>query len=844
MTDKLDGLATNGSLKFISDQSYTYNSATNVGEVYAVEHTSEGDIFFVRTDTSKVRTVSGDDIYGMKDTQAVDTEKQEWRDVSADNMFYELDSKKKKIPIKKGYYLPYRSKEMKELHDKDPSKAVIICNNEKEVDYLLANGQPSTTFIGGAKWANCTYLDGFRSMTGKKIILVDPKKSSGLSDLAGMVGKVGLNTFFDVPPPDITYPTNIEDILGYVENAKERCKKRPKELISLIENNDYFELISNSEDEQIFFLDKTSNTTFKFSSFDCSKPANLSRITGGVEALWFLARTLMDIKAASVDQVYAWDDKESIALIVRAIQYVSARKGIAIPENHDRGALILKGVLHYHLGEQVYCPEDNTFLTIREARELEQHMLIRAHTNISLVEDSLPKDLRIDILKALRNFSWEDEYYADLFLGFLVSTLAAGVLDWRPQCWIVAPAGSGKTKMNEEVSDRFLGEFKLESKGDSTSAGIRLHSASHKVVHLLNNYSTSRPTYQLKQDMDFFVSCSDAGQGARRQANHKVPNTPNTPFLINSTGDLVHSNKEWKDRFMVLGLSPERQKEKKWSDILEEYKKAWGDKVDKQGLAASWCIRGLPSYLKVIKQVKAFMEEPENTNARYTARAIDQYAPIIAGALCWTFGHDVRVLDEEVRRRTKLLLSKLNIAQEEAEHSYMECLRQIRALEISIDSPDRRVYNHKMKLGEAVLYYLYSEKGRSAKNKRHPAVLCLKAKLRSLDIKVLRDNERIVIPKDDHTALKNSLKHTEFYNSNLITLLGDCPGANKNYKFRDGSELKYGLMIPLHDFLERKPGAFLESNDDDSYDSDLLSVFFGEEDDDDDTNEDMTGDLV
>ncbi|MGN0820407.1 MAG: hypothetical protein ACI4OX_01295 [Akkermansia sp.] len=79
------------------------------------------------------------------------------------------------------------------------------------------------------------------------------------------------------------------------------------------------------------------------------------------------------------------------------------------------------------------------------------------------------------LTELIRLRPWQSPLAAEMVVGWMACSLLAGVLPVRPQLWINAPAGTGKSNLKEDITAALGGERGLLIKvdGRSTEAGIR-----------------------------------------------------------------------------------------------------------------------------------------------------------------------------------------------------------------------------------------------------------------------------------------------------------------------------------------------------------------------------------
>jgi len=76
-------------------------------------------------------------------------------------------------------------------------------------------------------------------------------------------------------------------------------------------------------------------------------------------------------------------------------------------------------------------------------------------------------------MELMQWFSWDRPETAYTFAGWLVIAPFCGILDNRPNGWLTAQSGTGKTWIQENVVRRILGDIAISVNSDTTAPGIR-----------------------------------------------------------------------------------------------------------------------------------------------------------------------------------------------------------------------------------------------------------------------------------------------------------------------------------------------------------------------------------
>lgn len=157
-----------------------------------------------------------------------------------------------------------------------------------------------------------------------------------------------------------------------------------------------------------------------------------------------------------------------------ALQIAASKRGVWDPFKKMRGAgawLGDDGGLVLHCGDEILIGDG-----WRKPGEYERYVYPTADTTLkpSPVGAHAGTDGCAEQLLALLNtWNWKrKEVYSWLLMGWIAAAMVGGALRWRPVVWITAPAGSGKsTLQNDLVTALFDGG--LRSVDDATPASVR-----------------------------------------------------------------------------------------------------------------------------------------------------------------------------------------------------------------------------------------------------------------------------------------------------------------------------------------------------------------------------------
>ena len=142
------------------------------------------------------------------------------------------------------------------------------------------------------------------------------------------------------------------------------------------------------------------------------------------------------------------------------------------------------------------------------------------------------------------------------FMGWLVTSLMGGALDWRPHVWLAAPAERGKSYLLKEIAPRILGPA-LVKMADPTEPGVARSAASDSLPIILEE---SEPDKNWTEATMTLIRIAAGGDGSRVRAvgmsGVQIFN-PRFSALLSST-TVLDMNDADDSRIAMIELSPRR----------------------------------------------------------------------------------------------------------------------------------------------------------------------------------------------------------------------------------------------------------------------------------------------
>jgi putative DNA primase/helicase len=163
--------------------------------------------------------------------------------------------------------------------------------------------------------------------------------------------------------------------------------------------------------------------------------------------------------------------KKDYDTVAEALMFQCMSKG---PFTYDkvrgRGAWMEGGTPVIHLGDRlVVSGSEKSFQEYRSRFIYER--------SIALDDEGLPASASVEecrkFLAVCKRLNWEKSIYAELLAGWVVVSLVAGVLKWRPHLWVTGTAGTGKSWVLDNIVKLILGDVCLFVQSSATEAGLR-----------------------------------------------------------------------------------------------------------------------------------------------------------------------------------------------------------------------------------------------------------------------------------------------------------------------------------------------------------------------------------
>jgi hypothetical protein len=185
----------------------------------------------------------------------------------------------------------------------------------------------------------------------------------------------------------------------------------------------------------------------------------------GMTRNWLVGLLGLPFLEAMFMQRGKWSAEHAIDALCRE----SVRAGVYSPDSfRGRGIWEDDGRIVYHAGTVAYVDG----VEVRPADVESQYTYPIGPALVKLAEPLTDTEAAEWVLTTACQPSWLLPVHGYLLSGWVMASLLAGVLRWRPSMWIQAPAGSGKSAVLKYIV-RLMGRAAEHVNGNSTEAGLR-----------------------------------------------------------------------------------------------------------------------------------------------------------------------------------------------------------------------------------------------------------------------------------------------------------------------------------------------------------------------------------
>ena len=263
-----------------------------------------------------------------------------------------------------------------------------------------------------------------------------------------------------------------------------------------LERNPYFKVLGNVG-ESVAVMLKTHRILY-FNRGGMTQPSNLIAIYPHRD--WWLNLSSRDALNAAVCQQIG-GTMISLADAVGQID-PSAFVGRGFFRTPDKKVV-------WHLGDRLQC--NGTTMGLGDLKGV----IPLAGPPIHLHPEKASHDDTRRVADAVMACRWETEDDAKRFMGWLVTSVIGGALEWRAHSWMSAPSGSGKSWLMDNLARAILGDFCVFT-SDTSAAGLSRAVRNDSVPVL---FDEAEPTQAQVEGVLSILRISSGGGGNRLRAD-------------------------------------------------------------------------------------------------------------------------------------------------------------------------------------------------------------------------------------------------------------------------------------------------------------------------------------
>ena len=462
--------------------------------------------------------------------------------------------------------------------------------------------------------------------------------------------------------------------------------------------------------------------------------------------------------------------------------------GVSDPRRvRGRGTWIDDGRVIIHLGERLISNGQQV-----QVGKLESRFIYEQGARIPGPDLNEPMDEAEarELLVTASLCRWEHPASAAMLAGWVALAPVCGSLRWRPHCWVVGGAGSGKSTVLSDFVKPLLGEMETSVLGASTEAGLRQHLSSDAIPVLMDEaeQAQARDEERLQSVMEL-ARASSSETGAKTLKG--TASGTGQEYLIRSMfllSSITSSLKQGSDksRFALLQLANPA------NDTAEDmvaHEARW-QKL-RERLARISAGTGRRLIARTVKRLPILLRECElfsDVAAEFfgSRRAGDQFGFLMAGA--WSLTNDREATHEDAvafigRHNWDEFLEPARAATD-----HERCLNRIMEHRVRV-----AVAENDIPLGE--LLEIYHGKDQEIANpidKKTADKILQRFGIKS-------KNGRLIISAN-HTAIGKILEKSPWSND-WRTVLKQIPGAEltESTYFRGGHQSR-AISVPLPSF--------------------------------------------
>ena len=217
--------------------------------------------------------------------------------------------------------------------------------------------------------------------------------------------------------------------------------------------------------------------------------------------------------------------------------------------SYGRGAVRLPGdKIVYHLGDRL--------LVDGKEKPLDDDEIVwMAEPRLALTP-SATDEQREDIARAVMSYRWSSPMDGKRLLGWMVTAIVGGALEWRPHMQITAPSGQGKSWLLREVVSALMGPL-LQRIADATPAALALSTAHASLPFA---FDEAEPSALWVLELLSQMRISSGGEGKRIRVDMQTGGIKEQTFRFSallSNVSAPHMSRADASRMVTVNLGDE-----------------------------------------------------------------------------------------------------------------------------------------------------------------------------------------------------------------------------------------------------------------------------------------------
>ncbi len=157
------------------------------------------------------------------------------------------------------------------------------------------------------------------------------------------------------------------------------------------------------------------------------------------------------------------------------------------------------------------------------------------------------------VVEAVERYRWQHPLDGRRFLGWLVSSVVGGALEWRPHIWLAAAAETGKSWLLKRVAARLLGPMVVRV-ADATPAAMARRMRSDSLPLILDEAEPDRQWIEGLMDL-IRVAAGGDGERIRTDVGGNVQRLHPRFSVCMSSTKMTNLRAADASRFQMLSLS-------------------------------------------------------------------------------------------------------------------------------------------------------------------------------------------------------------------------------------------------------------------------------------------------